>query len=155
MSHFQDCSQPPGGRAILLSIKPKYADLILAGEKRVEFRRVWAAEKVGLIAIYASAPVQRIIALVNVDEVVYASPTRLWAYCTNKGGGLTRNELKSYFDGKANGYAVMIGNVRRMKKAVDPHSLFTNFSAPQSFRYLTMSEMKSLNARAEIGGVIA
>lgn len=139
----------------MLSIKPKYADLILAGEKRVEFRRVWAAEKVGLIAIYASAPVQRIIALVNVDEVVYASPTRLWAYCTNKGGGLTRNELKSYFDGKANGYAVMIGNVRRMKKAVDPHSLFTNFSAPQSFRYLTMSEMKSLNARAEIGGVIA
>ena len=139
----------------MLSIKPKYANLILAGEKRVEFRRVWAAEEVGLIAIYASAPVQRIVALVNVDEVVYASPTRLWAYCTNKGGGLTRNELKSYFDGKANGYAVMIGNLRRMKKKVDPHSLFTNFSAPQSFRYLTRSEVKSLNARAEIGGVIA
>ena len=81
MTLFQECSQPLGGRAILLSIKPKYSDLILSGEKRVEFRRTWAADEVGLIAIYASSPIQRIVALVGA-AVVFR--------CENLGGSRGR-----------------------------------------------------------------
>jgi predicted transcriptional regulator len=134
-----------------LSVKPKYADLIVSGEKRVEFRRVWAAEEVGLIAIYTSSPVQRIVALVDVEDVVRASPQRLWRHCTSLGGGLTAHELADYFDGKAHGYAVLLGEVRKFKKPVDPRILFKTFSAPQSFRYLTATEIKRLEERAITG----
>ena len=147
MSLFQECSQPPGGRAILLSIKPKYSDLILAGKKRVEFRRTWAVDQVGLIAIYSSSPIQRIVALVEVNEVVCASPTKLWAHCASKGGALTRRELLEYFDGKVQGYAVLLGEVRKLMKPADPRRLFGEFSAPQSFRYLTVPEMKKLEKK--------
>lgn len=147
MTLFQECSPPPAGRAILLSIKPKYSDLILSGEKRVEFRRTWASEEVGLIAVYASSPVQRIVALVSVDEVVWASPTRLWGHCTSRGGALTRRELNEYFNGKGQGCAVLLGAVRKLKQPLDPHVVFKEFSAPQSFRYLTGAEVKKLEKR--------
>lgn len=144
MTIFQECLQPPGGRAVLLSIKPKFSDLILAGDKRVEFRRTWAIDEVGLIALYASAPVQRIVAFVVVDAVVWASPTQLWNYCTRRGGALTRRQLLEYFDGKGQGCAVLLGGVRKFAEPLDPRTLFKDFSAPQSFRYLSAAEVKKL-----------
>lgn len=134
----------------MLSIKPKYSDLIVAGTKRVEFRRVWAAHEVGLIAVYSSTPTQRIVALVNVTEVVRASPTKLWSYCSARGGALTKKELRAYLEGKAEGYAVLLGKVRKLKKPLDPNRLVSGFSAPQSFRYLTSAEVKRLEKAVEI-----
>lgn len=155
MMLFQEYLQPVSGRAILLSIKPKYADLILSGRKRVEFRRTWAADQVGLIVIYASSPVQRIVATVEVSEVVCASLTKLWSYCTSHGGGLTRRELIEYFDGKAKGYAALLGEVRKLKKPIDPQGLFADFSAPQSFRYLTAPEVKKIEKKTAAHGAHA
>jgi hypothetical protein len=86
MTSLRKSSLPQAGRTIVLSIKPKDADLILAGTKTVEFRRAWAAEKVDAIAIYASAPIQRIVGVAQVSNVVSAKPTLLWDYCKKRGG---------------------------------------------------------------------
>lgn len=154
MSLFPECSLPPGGRAILLSVKPKYADLILSGSKRVEFRRTWAADEVSLIAIYASSPVQRIVALVEIEDVVQGSPTTLWTHCTSRGGALTRRELFDYFDGKKQGCAILLGAVRTLQKPLDPKSLFKAFAPPQSFRYLTLGELGKIEKKAATDKVL-
>ncbi len=140
MSLFYESSPHPDGRAVLLSIKPKYADLILVGSKRVEFRRSWAAQNVSVIVLYASSPIQKIVGVVEVDNVVVASPTLLWKTCTEKGGGLTRRELRSYFAGKSRGVAVLLGKVFKPMKDVEPKEIIANFVPPQSFRYLDSSE---------------
>jgi predicted transcriptional regulator len=142
--------QPNITRAVLLSVKPQYAELIASALKRVEFRRAWATENVGVIVIYASSPVQRIVAMANIQEVVHAAPTTLWSYCSTYGGGLTRQELRDYFYGKNRGYAVLLKSVRKLKIPVDPKILFDNFIAPQSFRYLTSSEMAKLVSKVAI-----
>ena len=67
---FQEFSPRQDGKVVLLSIKPKYADLILTGSKQVEFRRSWAAQDVGLIVLYSSSPIQKIVGIVEVDSVV-------------------------------------------------------------------------------------
>lgn len=143
----QESSQPVG-RAILLSVKPRYSDLIAAGKKRVEFRRTWAAKEVNLIAVYSTSPIQRIVALVEVVDVVRGSPTKLWSYCTERGGALTQKELRAYFDGKVDGCAVLLGRVRMLNVPLDPNRLVKDFSAPQSFRYLTNSEVRKLERAA-------
>ncbi|WP_174977362.1 ASCH domain-containing protein [Pandoraea communis] len=125
---------------MLLSIKPKYADLILSGSKRVEFRRTWAKQDVSVIVLYSSSPVQRIVGAVAVDQIVVASPTSLWKTCAERGGGLTRNELRSYFAGKRKGVAVLLGEVLKLAKLVDPSDVIRAFRPPQSFRYLDSSE---------------
>lgn len=135
---------PPVGKAIILSIKPKYADLILAGSKTVEFRRAWAAEKVDTIAIYASSPTQKLVGIVQVSEVVRAKPTTLWSYCSKRGGGLSRAELLAYLHGKESGLAVLLNSVKKFRQGIDPTKVIKDFSPPQSFRYMTATEMRKL-----------
>lgn len=151
MSLFQESSPRPGGRAVLLSIKPKYADLILAGSKRVEFRRSWAAQEVSVIVLYSSSPIQKIVGAVEVSEVVVASPTSLWKTCTERGGGLTREELRSYFAGKPQGVAVLLGKVSASAGHVEPSDVIGNFVPPQSFRYLQVDEYKKLARKMASG----
>jgi predicted transcriptional regulator len=149
MNLFQEFSQQPTGSAILLSVKPKFADLIVDGSKLVELRRTVPAQAVGTIAIYSSSPVQAIVALADVKETIEASPTKLWSIAKDNGGGLTRAELMDYFDSKKTGFAIMLQNVRVYGKPVKPTKVFKPFSAPQSFRYLTPKELKKLEQLLE------
>lgn len=144
MPNSSKSSKPPGGRAIVLSIKPQYAELILDGSKTVEFRRVWATERVDTIAIYASAPVQRLVGVVKVTEVVRAKPTTLWNYCSSRGGGLSKAELSAYLDGKDTSFAVLLMDARRLFQSIDPRKVIKDFLPPQSFRYLAHTEMRKL-----------
>lgn len=147
MSLFPESSPRPSGRAVLLSIKPKYADLILAGSKRVEFRRSWAAQDVSVIVLYSSSPIQKIVGVVEVNEVVLASPTSLWKTCSERGGGLTREELRSYFAGKLQGFAVLLGHVVKFPKPLAPADIISNFVPPQSFRYLDENEYMKIGKK--------
>ena len=133
-----------GGRAIILSIKPKYAELILAGSKTVEFRRVWAAESVDTIVIYASTPIQKLLGIVKITEVVKAKPATLWSYCSKLGGGLSKAELSAYLDGKDTGFAVLLMDAKRFSQSVDPRKVIKDFLPPQSFRYLVNTEIRKL-----------
>jgi predicted transcriptional regulator len=131
-------------RTILLSVRPKYAEQIIAGTKRVEFRRVWTSEPVRLLALYSTAPTSRVIAFVSVTRVIKASPTALWGYAKEFGGGVTRNELFSYMEGRKSGFALVLGNVHIMKFPIDPTCCLPNFHAPQSYRYLSAEELMAM-----------
>ena len=49
-------------KKVLLSIKPKYADLILSGEKIYEIRRrAWGILDIKTVILYASAPVCMVV----------------------------------------------------------------------------------------------
>ena len=144
MTLFPEFSDSHNGSAILLSVKPKFADLIVDGSKLVELRRTVPAQTVGTIAIYSSSPVQAIVALADVSKTIEASPTKLWTIAKENGGGLTRSELMDYFESKKTGFAIMLQNVRVYDKPVLPTKIFKSFTAPQSFRYLTSKELKKL-----------
>jgi predicted transcriptional regulator len=137
MSLFPESSTPRGGRAVLLSIKPRYADLILAGTKRVELRRSWPSNDIGVLVLYSSAPVQKLVGVAYVDSVNECDIEGIWQLAVKFGGGLTREELIEYFEGKKLAYGIMIKDTRTAQNAVDPKDLFPGFVPPQSFQYLT------------------
>ena len=144
MTLFPEYSDAHNGSAILLSVKPKFASLIVEGSKLVELRRTIPAQNVGTIAIYSSSPVQMIVALVNVKQTIEASPIKLWTISKDNGGGLTKAELLAYFDLKQTGFALMLENVRVFTKPVSPTKIFKPFAAPQSFKYLSSKELLKL-----------
>jgi predicted transcriptional regulator len=149
MTLFSDYSDAQNGSAILLSVKPKFAKLIVEGSKLVELRRTIPAQNVATIAIYSSSPVQMIVALVDVKETIQASPKKLWEISKGYGGGLTKTELSAYFESKKTGFAIMLDNVRVYRKPVNPVGIFKPFTAPQSFRYLIPRELKKLQQLLE------
>jgi predicted transcriptional regulator len=142
MSLFQESSDLPGGRAVLLSIKPRYAELILAGSKRVELRRSWPSDDIGVMVLYSSAPVQRLVGIAYVDHVKETDVPGLWQLATDYGGGVTHDELVEYFAGKKFAYGIMIKSTRVANCGVDPKDLFPDFTPPQSFQYLTPDDFQ-------------
>ncbi|BAP87352.1 putative uncharacterized protein [Burkholderiales bacterium GJ-E10] len=138
-----------GANVALISIRPEYAEKILAGEKRLEFRRVWAARPVDVLAIYATAPVQRIVGLAWIEHVHHGSKTKLWELGKQHGGGIIRRKLFSYLSGRKEAVALVIGRHQRFADALDPRRVFdVNFRPPQSFRYLRPEEIRQLNNQA-------
>lgn len=137
MSLFPESSEQPAGRAVLLSIKPKYADLILAGTKTVELRRSWPSNDVGVMVIYSSSPVQRLVGIAMITEVRECDFASLWSIAQAHGGGVTHEELKEYIDDKKHSYGVILGRVSRAEVLVDPKDLFADFTPPQGFLYLS------------------
>lgn len=128
MSLFPESSELPSGRAVLLSIKPKYADLILAGTKKVELRRSWPSNDIGVMVLYSSSPVQRLVGIAYVDRVNETDVTGLWKLAHDNGGGVTRDELVEYFAGKEKAFGIMIKSAKTAQIAADPKDLFPNFS---------------------------
>jgi predicted transcriptional regulator len=141
---------PMDANVALISIHPEYAEKIFAGEKRLEFRRVWAAQPVDVLAIYATAPVQRIVGLAWIEHVHHGGKSKLWELGKRYGGGISRRKLFAYLDGRKEAVALAIGQCRRFTEMLDPRLVFdANFKPPQSFRYLRPEEIQQLNNLTE------
>lgn len=136
MNLFPESSKQPSGRAVLLSIKPKYVDLILAGTKRVELRRSWPSNDIGVMVLYSSAPIQKLVGVAFIDRIEECNLESLWPLADANGGGVTYDELKAYVEGKKTAFGVMIDRVKIAEIQVDPEELFPDFTPPQSFLYL-------------------
>jgi len=120
---------------VLLSIKPQYADKILNGEKKFEFRRMlYKSPNVKTVVIYATSPVMKVIGEFEVATVHSMKLKDLWRL-TMEFSGIEKDFYDSYFAGKEIGHAI---EVKKAKRYLEPKHLkdFNISHAPQSFVYL-------------------
>ena len=130
---------------VLLSIKPRFADAIMRGEKTVEFRRrPWKAE-VDTVVVYATSPARKIVGYFTVSFVDLASPSSLWRRHGSV-GGIPRREYRSYYAGATSGVAVGVGVVRRLRDGEGLRALTSLQHPPQSFAYLDRTTLSRLDA---------
>ncbi|MBE0524508.1 MAG: ASCH domain-containing protein [Methanosarcinales archaeon] len=127
---------------VLLSVKPKYAEEIVSGRKKYEFRKsIFKREDIEKIYIYSSSPVKKIIAIVEIDCILLDSPQLLWKQCHGD-AGISEREFFNYFKNSDIGYAIKISNVQELTPPIDPY-IDEDFRPPQSFYYLPMSYLQS------------
>lgn len=82
---------------ILFSIKPEYVKDILSGRKKYEYRKIKPKNRVDAIIIYSSAPVMKIVAEVEVEEIIEENTDEIWEKTKNGSGRIknfTTNILK-------------------------------------------------------------
>ena len=121
---------------VLLSIRPEYADAILNGTKRYEFRRIpFVRPDITTIYLYASSKVRRIVGCFEVDGVYRGSPEAIWERCREH-AGISMEDFLRYFEGCSHACAIGVRNPVRFPEPVDPRAVMTGFTPPQSFRYL-------------------
>lgn len=122
---------------VLLSIKPEYAELILSGEKKFEFRKVlFKKQEVKTVVIYASLPVGKIIGEFEIDEIISSSPVDVWEK-TEKFAGISKIFFEKYFYEKATAFAIKVKNPKRYKEPMSISDLLPGTNTPpQSFRYI-------------------
>ncbi|PCL21320.1 hypothetical protein CPT77_03015 [Snodgrassella alvi] len=121
---------------VLMSIKPEYAEKILNGDKKFEFRKILPKNrKVAKVIIYATMPVGKVIGEFEISDFISTSPSELWCI-TKKNAGITKSFFDDYFNNRKTAHAICVGMVKRYKKEKRLEDFLGNKQAPQSFFYI-------------------
>lgn len=123
---------------VLLSIKPRFAEKILSGEKQYEFRKTTfrRSEPGDTVFLYASSPVQCIVGTFEIGRIIQKSPSDLWQAYGDKSGINDQKQFFEYYAGYDSGYAIRVRNPSRLQSEVRPHKHFDEFTPPVSFQYV-------------------
>jgi predicted transcriptional regulator len=100
---------------IVMSIKPKWVEMILRVNKSVELRRRGPSKKfIGTHAyIYATSPKSCIVARCVIADITIDTPERLWQQVGTV-SGCTQSEFSDYFKNAAMGTALHLASVEEL-----------------------------------------
>ncbi len=149
MSNFDQLQSWVNSKVAFLPIKPVYAERLISGTKRFEFRRRPISSETTHIVVYASAPYKRILGIVEVTAVESGSVRSVWNR-TKESAGISRSDYFDYFEGTDVAYAIAINPRRiiRFDRHISPSDVEQNFVVPQSFKYVRHSFVEALLAQA-------
>ncbi len=132
--------------AIILSIKPKYADKIFSGQKTVELRRIKPKFiKEGSVAIiYISSPRKELHGVIKISRIVEEPLNDLWSKVEGK-AQVSKIEFDKYYENASNGVAFYISKVWSLNKPLKLHEIVLSnsiFQPPQSFQYINIDDIQ-------------
>ena len=137
--------------ALVMSLQPRYAELLLAGVKTLELRRRPPPEAEGrLVFVYVSSPVRAVGGAFRIGRVRSGTPDELWHWAEGR-AGVTRAEYDAYFDGTDTAHALELTHAAAY---ADPPGLaalrerFGKFTVPQSWRRATAAELAYFSSLA-------
>ena len=133
----------PGKRVVLLAIRPRFAESIFNGEKKVEFRKIRFRQRISHMVLYATKPIQKIVGYFYVRHVAENTPQYLWAHYRSV-AGLNYEEFRDYYTSSSKGIAIEIGNTWKFRKPVPLSKLDNSFVIPQSFAYLPVEIFEAI-----------
>lgn len=120
---------------LLLSLQPKYWQLILEGKKKYEYRRSFRLEAVRAY-IYVSSPRQEVAGFIDFGVPIIGAPNEIAEIAERQASG-SRQDILDYLKGKDVGYAIPILLFEEMTPVslAELRSRF-DFAPPQSYQVL-------------------
>ena len=131
---------------LLLSLKPRYADLVFCGLKEAELRRrmiPYVEDRD--VFIYVSSPMQQLRGGFRVGHVWSGTPEEVWNEVSEL-AHVDKQDFDTYYAGRTVAYALRIIDVWEFKSPACLKTLrerFPDFVVPQSWRYLKPKEHRS------------
>ena len=124
---------------ILISVKPQYFDLMVAGQKTVELRRRAMRVPIGTrVWIYATLPSGCVGAVGEVSHVHEIPPRAIWNRFADR-AGISKQAFYEYFDGSNLGYAIVFQRIVPLNRAIlldDLRRQVGSFHPPQFYKRL-------------------
>ncbi len=125
-------------KCVLLSIKPEFAEAILSGLKRFEFRRsIFRHESAKRVFLYASNPTMQVVGEFTVRSILTGKPDVLWRR-TRHAAGIQKSYYDAYFHGRDLAHAIEVGPTRRYRTPLQLMEHFLLKRPPQSFQYVAV-----------------
>ena len=125
-------------QGLLISVKPKYAEMLLAGTKTVELRRVRPSIAAGdWVLIYASSPRKALLGAFQVAYVDETNPETLWRKVGSQ-AGISHDDFREYFSGACRGIGIHVGRAIRFPQPTPlerMREIVPGFNPPQSYTY--------------------
>ena len=128
---------------VILSIKPIYAQAIIAGTKKVEFRKKIFKRRVEKIFIYSSMPKKKMIGYFTFSDIEEDTPFNLWTKFKEV-GGISEKDFFEYYKNVEKGFSIKINEVVKFENEIVPEDFIEKFCAPQSYVYIEEKKLKSI-----------
>jgi len=119
---------------IIISINPVHVDKILNGTKKYEYRTKAAKRDIHSLLIYSTYPTKKVVAEVEIIEVLEMTPSDLWE-STKEFSGIEEEFYNLYFENREVAFAYKLGKVVTFESPKSLVDFGLNY-APQSFVYL-------------------
>ena len=136
---------------LLLSLKPRYADLVFKGLKKFELRRRSPKNSKGRdVFVYVTNPDRILRGGFRVGNVRIGTPEEIWEI-VSESAGLDKSEFDAYYAGRDTAYALEIEDVWECENAPTLDQLrrmCQNFVVPQSWRYVKPDEHQAFQNMA-------
>lgn len=143
-------------RAVLLSVKPRFARAILEGRKTVEVRRRFPQVPTGTtVVLYSSSPERAVLGTVRLKCAIRVNPKAVWETYSEE-IGIEEHALEDYLAG-ADASTVLQVEAPEIWSRPIPLGLLREIlrlEPPQSFRYLTPDQVEAIRSRATRAEVI-
>jgi predicted transcriptional regulator len=136
-------SKPTGG-AVVLSLHPRFAQLIYSGKKRAELRRTRPAKQISRVLIYETAPIRRITGWFRVGWIRTGSASSVWKKL-GRWISISRQEFRRYLRGRSSATVYWIQSVVRFRSAKHLRTVAGRSSPPQSFYYIRSGRLRPRN----------
>ncbi len=132
---------------LLISVKPKFAEKILRGEKTVELRKCMPvrAKSNCFLLIYVTSPVMELHGICRVDYIEKSTPQNLWQIVGCK-AGISQDEYFDYFKDTVQACGIFIKDVKKINpiKLFHLKNILGEFNPPQTYAYLSQNEFFKL-----------
>ncbi len=120
---------------ILMPINPEYVDEILAGRKKYEYRKIKAKRNnIDKMIIYSTSPIMKVVAEVDIKEILEEHPEKLWEMTKNE-SGISKDFYNKYYKNRDKAIAYKLGTIKIYDKPKNLDDIGINY-VPQSFVYL-------------------
>lgn len=121
-------------KTIILSIHPRHVQKILSGEKLYEYRKRIPID-INYIIVYATTPIKKIVAVIEIDTVLKDTPQNIWGL-TKDDAGVSYEFFMNYFNEISTANAVKFRNVQELPIPADITIVNGVKCAPQAFVYV-------------------
>lgn len=121
-----------------MAIHERYADAIMEGVKRVEFRKRALADDIETVWVYATAPVSKVIGHFSVEEIVQGTPQDIWDQF-GAVGVIEQDAFFDYYGARETAVAIVVRSAERLTTPVALHEMDPKPAVPQSFAYLSVA----------------
>lgn len=119
---------------VLMSIKPEYVEKILNGTKKYEYRKMKTKLDIDKIIIYSTNPVKKVVAEVEVKNILIDTPENIWNK-TKEYSGTTKKFYDAYFKNKKEAIAYELYEIIIYDNPKTLSELGIN-NVPQSYMYI-------------------
>ncbi len=152
----------PGGFSIqdkvLLSMHPKYAELVLSGKKEIEIRRKFSRKLKGKRAVlYGTQPLGSLMGEVTLGEIIPGTPGQIWNRYGSK-VGCNYEEFAAYVGDSKEVFALELTNQRPYLSPVSLPQLSQliqeELRPPQSFLHVRIDQSSPWGKAIAVTGLL-
>ena len=132
---------------LFLSIKPEFANKIIAKEKTIELRKVRPHVNQGdYVVIYASSPTMSVVGFGQIKQIIEMFPDDMWNTYSSK-LGIDRTRFDIYFQDKDKAVGIEFESIKKVQPVITLDKIREvdqTFCPPQSYRYVSNGQIISL-----------